>query len=94
MQGRHFSSTGTVLTPTRLSCPDDGLDPVGDLELVEDIGEVIAHRFGTENQALCNLGIVVSLGQQREDLTLALGQFGKGLRGCCCRIYRTMIRLQ
>src|SRR5438270_612601 len=83
MARRYLSSRGVVLTPTRLSCSDNGLGSISDLELVEDIGEVVAHRLGTEHQALRNLNVVTPLGQQSEYFTLALGQFGKRLRWYC-----------
>src|SRR5215472_3271731 len=65
-----------------LACANDRLSAVSDLEFVKDVGKVVAHGFGAEHQALCNLSIVVSLSQQQEDFPLALGQFRKRLRWC------------
>ena len=56
--------------------------------------EVVAHRLRAEAQVLGNLRVGVVLGDQAEDFTLALGQFGECLRelrllaggqcGTCC----------
>ena len=52
-----------VLAPACISCPDDGLGTISYLELVKDIGEVVAYCLGAENQMLCNLGVVIALGE-------------------------------
>jgi len=52
-----------VLTQSGFSGANDGLGAIGDLELVEDVREVIAHGFGAEEQALRDLGIVLALGE-------------------------------
>ena len=41
---------------------NDGLGPISDPQLAQDIGDMVAHRPGAEFQAIGNLGIVAPLG--------------------------------
>ena len=52
-----------VLAHSSFSSSDDGLSAVGDLEFVEDVGEVVAHCLGAEEKALRDLGVVLALGE-------------------------------
>jgi hypothetical protein len=51
---------------------DDGLRAVGDLELGEDIGDIVAYRLRAERQFPCDGGIRMSARDQVEDLTLSV----------------------
>src|SRR5215472_4040563 len=53
---------------------DDGLGPVGDLEFGEDVRYVVADCLGAERQPACNHAVGPALGEQVEDLVLAVGQ--------------------
>ena len=48
----------------RLPGFDDGLGAVGDLQLAEDVGDVVAHGLGAEGELPGNLVIVHALGHQ------------------------------
>src|SRR6516164_105844 len=56
---------------------DDGLGAVGDLEFGEDVGYVVADGFGAEEQLAGDVGVAAALGEQRQDLAFAFGQFGE-----------------
>ena len=56
---------------------NDRLGAICQLELVEDAGDVIAHRFGTQVQPLGDLGVFQSLGHQLQDFVFALRQLRK-----------------
>src|SRR5215203_2484353 len=64
-----------------LSRTDDGMCPVGHLQLRKDVGDVVAHSVGADEQACGDLGVGVSLGYEVEDLALAGGELGEGLLG-------------
>jgi len=57
-------------------CPNDGLCPVSHLQFAEDVGD----GFQAESQAAGDVAIAVALGDQRQDLAFAVGEFGKELR--------------
>src|SRR5260370_17270931 len=59
--------------------------PVGNLELAEDVGDVVAHRLGTQDKAGSDLGIRLALRNQGEDLVFTLRQLREELRGSTLR---------
>src|SRR5919112_407194 len=67
----------------RLARPDDSVCPVGNLQLGEDVGDVVAYGLGADKQACGDLGVGVALGYEIEDLYLARGELGEcfGRRG-------------
>ena len=62
---------------------NNGLCPVGHLQFAEDVGDVIGHRFETEGEAPGDVAVVVSLGDQAENLAFAVGEFGEDLWQQC-----------
>src|SRR5437763_815863 len=67
--------------PCQASFPgaNNSLCPVGHLQFTEDVGDVIGYGFETEAEPPGNVVVVVSLGDQAEDLTFAVGELGKDL---------------
>src|SRR5215204_6470590 len=61
-----------------LSGADDGVCPVGHLQLRKDVGNVIAHGVGADKQACGDLGVGVTLGYELECFHLAGGELGEG----------------
>jgi len=61
------------------------LGPVGDLELGEDVGDMVAHRLGTQDEAGSDLSIRITLSNQGEHLVFALHQFWEELLGATLR---------
>jgi hypothetical protein len=57
---------------TRLPGLDNGLGAVGDLQLVKNVGNVVADRFGADVELLGDLLIVFPLGDALKDLALAV----------------------
>jgi hypothetical protein len=55
----------------------NGHRPIVTGRLVEDTGEMIRHCFLTEPQCLGDLPIALTLGDQLEHCSLALGQVGR-----------------
>ena len=64
-----------------LARPQDGFRPVGDLELGEHVGEMVAHRLGSQAESLGDDGRTQAGGEQVQDAALALSQLREGLRG-------------
>jgi len=60
--------------------PEDGLRPVGYLELGEDVGDVVAYGLGAHEQEFGDPGVVVALGYEIEHLALAGGELGEGFQ--------------
>jgi hypothetical protein len=58
---------------TGLAGSDNGLGAVGDLQLVKNIGNVVADRFGADVELSGNLLIVSPLGNSFKYLALAVG---------------------
>ena len=56
---------------------DDGLGAVGDVELGEDDGHVVAHRLRAEVELAGDRPVVVAVGDQPEHLDLTLGESGE-----------------
>lgn len=54
-----------LLPQPRLARTQDGLRPAGNLELTEDIGDMVAHRFQREIQLIRNLLVALTLRHQR-----------------------------
>jgi hypothetical protein len=73
------------LSQPRFAGADDGLRAIGDLELGEDVRDVVAHRLGAQVEALRDLGVRLVLGDQGEDLVLAVGELGKASGGALGR---------
>jgi hypothetical protein len=59
---------------------EDGLGPVGNLELVKDGGDVVADRFGADEETVGDLGVLEALGDEVEDLTFPVAEFRERLR--------------
>src|SRR5439155_10728164 len=53
---------------------DDGLRPVGHLELAQDVGDMVAHGFGAQHEAGGDFGVLLALGDQVEDLPFAVAE--------------------
>ena len=51
---------------------NDGLGPTGHLQLTENGGDVVAHRFRAEHQLFCDGRIGIALRDQGQDLTFTL----------------------
>ncbi len=60
---------------------DDGLRTVGDLQLGEDVGDVVAHGLLAEVKPSGDLGVCLVAGDELQDLALAVGELGEGLSG-------------
>ena len=60
-----------------LARPHDRLGPVADLELREDVRDVVADGLGRQAEGRGDVGVGPPLGDQLEDLALALGELGK-----------------
>ena len=61
-----------------LTCLDDGLGAISDLQLVEDIGDVVADGLAADVQLGGDLAVVCALGDEGQDFALAVGEFGEG----------------
>ena len=70
-----------VPAQTGFSGLEDGLRPVGYLQLGEDVRDVVAYGFGAHEQEPGNFGVVVALGYEVEYFALAGGQLGERLCG-------------
>src|SRR5215204_5757672 len=62
-----------------LSRTDDGMCPVGHLQLRKDVGDVVAHSVGADEQACGDRCVGVALRNEVQDLALAGGELGEGL---------------
>ena len=74
-----------LLSQTRLACTQNGLRPVGDLELTEDVGGMIAHRFQREIQLIRNFLVALTLCHQRQQFCLPLREARQDTLGCARR---------
>ena len=61
------------------------LSPVGNLELREDVGDVVAHRFRAQDQVGGDVSIGFALGNQGENLVFAVRQLREELCGATLR---------
>ena len=61
-----------ALPQARFSGTDDGLGSVGNLQLGEDVGDVVAYRLGAQRQLPGDRRIGVSLRDEVQDLTREL----------------------
>src|SRR2546426_417319 len=59
---------------------DHGLGAVGDLQLAADVRDVVADRLQTQHQLLGDVLVGAAVGDQSQDLGLALGELGKDRR--------------
>lgn len=71
--------SGQRLAEACVAPPDDGVGTISHLELTEDIGDVIAHRLWAEDKAIGDLRVARALGDEVENLALAVAQLRKGL---------------
>ena len=62
-----------LFSQTRLPGLDNGLRPVGDLQLIKNIGNVVADRFGADVEMLGNRLIVFPVGNSLKYLSFAVG---------------------
>ena len=74
-------SVGAPLTEAGLTGPDDGVGPVRDLELGEDVRDVVANRLRAEAKVAGHLDVGMASGEELEDFPLSLRQLGKGQDG-------------
>src|SRR5687767_13362977 len=58
----------------------DRLGPALDLQFLENVGNVVAHRLLGQVQAHRDLGIVEPAGDEFHDLALAIAQLREGVR--------------
>src|SRR5690242_9408367 len=80
----HDSKVGCDASAIRATQPgvagaDDGLGAAGDLKLAEDVGDVVANGLSAEDELLGDGGVGETLGDEAEDLALAVGQLREGL---------------
>ena len=70
--------------------------PIGDLQLAQNVGDMVAHRLGTQDEASGDVGIGLALGDQSENFIFAIRQFREELRGStrCCRSHAAEIEHQ
>src|SRR5215210_6430645 len=68
------------LPQTGLAGADDGLRPICYLQFAENVGDVVADGFGAEVEAFGDLEVLVALGDEVEDLALAVAELGEDLR--------------
>jgi hypothetical protein len=69
------------------STADYGPGAVGDLEFGEDVGDVVAYGLQAEEELFGDLLVIVSGGDEVQDLALAVGELGEDGSGCsgrCC----------
>src|ERR687898_2840190 len=76
-----ISLLGSFAAESGLTRADDGLCSIGDLQLGEDVGDVVADRFGAEVEALRYLGVRLVTGDEDQDLAFPVGKLGEGFRG-------------
>jgi hypothetical protein len=69
--GRTGTRAGRLFQPGRTRA-DDGLGPVGDMELCHDVGNVVPHCLGCESELGGDRAVVVSSPHHRQDLTLTI----------------------
>ena len=55
-----------------LASADDGLGSISHLELAKNVRDMVTNCLWTEYELLCNRGVGVALGDQRQKLALAL----------------------
>src|SRR5438876_5762001 len=58
-----------------------GLGAVGHLQLREDIGDMVAHRLGTQDEVSGDLSIGLALSNQGENFVFAVRQLREELPG-------------
>ena len=87
---RYSSGTGSESSPASLRpvaphpglpSADDGLRPVGHLELEQDVRDVVAHRLQAHEQLPRYLLVAFTLPDETEDLLFSLGEFWEGALG-------------
>jgi hypothetical protein len=70
------------LTQSCLTGFDDGLAAAGNLQFAEDIGHLIADRFGAQAEPFSDGGIGQSLRQELQDFSFARRKIRKRQFGC------------
>src|SRR5512132_2924103 len=68
---------GGTVAEAGLPGTDDCLGAVGDVQFGEDVGDVVAYRLGTDDEAAGDVAVVSALGDQVQHLPLPLGQLGE-----------------
>ncbi len=68
-----------ALPKTRFPRADNRVCSVGDLQLGEDVGDVVAPRLRAQVELLGDGGVRVPLGDDVEDLELPVGERREGL---------------
>src|SRR5919205_1084059 len=66
-----------ALSHARLPGTDDGLGPISNLQLGEDVRDVVAHGLGAQMELFRDGGVGVSLRDEVQDLALAVGECWK-----------------
>ncbi len=64
----------------RFPGPDNGLRPIGYLELAQDIGYVVSHGFRAQHESGGDFKVLLALRDEFENLTLAIAQLGEYFR--------------
>ena len=59
------SAFGLAVSQPRFPCPQDRLRPIRHLQLAEDVGDMVAHRFEGEAQLIRDLLVAAALRYQR-----------------------------
>jgi hypothetical protein len=70
-----------ALPKPRFPRANDRLCPVGDLQLGEDVGDIVAHGLRAEGELSRDGGIGVDPGDEAQNLALTAGEGGEG-PGC------------
>src|SRR5204863_7759272 len=68
---------GRLASEARFAGTHDRLGSIGDAELVEDVRDVVADRLVADAEPGPDLGVRAALGDQLEDLVLAVGELRK-----------------
>ena len=76
----HNSQSGLRWPIIGQACAAGGQDrfgPVGDLQLGQDVGHMVGDRLGSEVQCLTDRGVVLTVGDEGQDVPLAIGELWK-----------------
>ena len=78
--------------PVQSRCPrtHHRFGPVRDLELREDVGDMVAHRLGTQDEAGSDVGIGLALGDQGQNFVFSICQLREKLAGPLFAIGRVL----
>ncbi len=81
-----------LLCQASISGADNCLCTTGDLELAENCGNVVTHRFGAQDQFFRDRRVGLTLSNQGEHLTFPLCQFRKDREYCLLQRREVMDR--